>query len=80
MLSSKRTYSASSPAVRFQTCEASLSPCQAKWRLHRGFTSCSDWLSNEAFITGQLAFDWATPERMGNHLPWVTAVFIAVLL
>jgi hypothetical protein len=48
------------------------------WR--RGFTSCWDWLSNEAFIQGQLTFDWATPERMGNHLPWVTAFFIAVRL
>ena len=44
----------------------------------RAFTSAWDRLSNEAFIAGQLCFDWATPGRMSDHLPWATALFVTV--
>lgn len=44
----------------------------------RGFSSTWDWAGNEAFIAGQLAFDWATPRQLHDHLPWFTAAFLAV--
>ena len=44
----------------------------------RAFTGTWDRLGNEAFIAGQLCFDWAKPVRMGDHLPWATALFVMV--
>ena len=44
----------------------------------RAFKSTWDRLGNEAFIFGQLAFDWATPTCLRDHLPWFTALALMV--
>ncbi len=46
----------------------------------RAFSSAWGRLGNEAFIFGQVAFDWATPARLRDHLPWFTALALMVRL
>ena len=47
-------------------------------RKRTGYNHFWEQAYNEVFIFGQLMFDWATPTKLKNQMPFFTALFIMV--